>query len=402
MDFHKIKLNKYNYNLYLSLIYILWILSILSYVFLDDFIKAGSLNNGVKFGSDSKFYLREAAGILSGEVSILDYKSTFGYILFLIPFIYFDIPLVLIVFFQLFLTAVSAWCLYKISSKFFCKLSGVICVALFLLYFPLQIRNFYILTEMLFIDISIILTYFIVYFKRTYLPITIFLIFALISIRPNGILFLFSILTCFFFFFLYYKKYLYLSAYSILLLISIFPIINLLDSYMADNDLMHGIQEKGIIWGWSFEHNQICENTGVPCLEIEFINHDYQNNVFDIFRFISINFIEFFKIFLLKIFWLLARVRPYYSDLHNYYILIFNIVFYPSFIYGFIKRPKNNFSVNVIMFFILFSSILVCLTFADWSGRFSLYFLPLIMIFSSYGVLFFARSIIQNVMSYKS
>ena len=62
--------------------------------------------------------------------------------------------LVIIVFFQLFLTAISAWCLYKISSKFFCKLSGVICVALFLLYFPLQIRNFYILTEMLFIDIT--------------------------------------------------------------------------------------------------------------------------------------------------------------------------------------------------------------------------------------------------------
>jgi len=395
MNFHKIKLN--NYKLYIFLIYVLWIISLIAYFILDDFIKAGSLNNGVKFGSDSKFYLREAAGILSGEASILDYKSKFGYILFLIPFVYFDIPLVIIVFFQLFLTAVSAWCLYKISSKFFCKLSGVICVALFLLYFPLQIRNFYILTEMLFIDISIILTYFIVYFKRTYLPIIIFLIVTLISIRPNGILYLFSILTCIFFYFLNYKKYLYLSIYLILISVSIFPIISLLNSYMADLDLIGGIQNKGIIWGWSFEHNQICENTGVPCLETKFINNDYQNNILDILRFISINFIEFFKIFLLKIFWLLARVRPFYSDLHNYYILIFNIIFYPSFIYGFKKYPKNNFSVNVIMFFILFSSILVGLTFADWSGRFSLYFLPLVMIFSSYGLLIFIKKIFSLI-----
>jgi hypothetical protein len=166
---------------------------------------------------------------------------------------------------------------------------------------------------------------------------------------------------------------------------------------MADLDLIGGIQNKGIIWGWSFEHNQICENTGVPCLETKFINNDYQNNIFDVFRFISINFIEFFKIFLLKIFWLIARVRPFYSDLHNYYILIFNIVFYPSFIYGFIKRPKNNFSVNVIMFFILFSSILVGLTFADWSGRFSLYFLPLVMIFSSYGLSIFIKKIFSLI-----
>ena len=394
MDLNKKKLNRYNHNLYLSLIYILWLLSILSYFFLDDYLKAGSLHNGVKFGNDSKFYFGQAAGILSREASILDYKSKFGYILFLIPFVYFDIPLVIIVFFQLFLTAVSAWCLYKISAKFFCKLSGVICVALFLLYFPLQIRNFYILTEMLFIDISIILTFLIVYFKRTYLPIIILLVFALISIRPNGILFLFSILTCIFFFFLYYKKYLYLSIYSIVLLILIFPIINLLNSYMVDLNLIDSWQNKGIIWGWSLENNEKCQ---ISCLGVEYIYNDFQNNIFDIFRFISINFIEFFKIFLLKIFWLLARVRPYYSDLHNYYILIFNIIFYPSFIYGFIKRPKNNFSVNVIIFFIMFSAILVGLTFADWSGRFSLYFLPLVMIFSSYGISVFIKKILSLV-----
>ena len=383
-----------NYNLYLITVYILWIISIISYFFLNDFIKAGSLEDGVKFGADSKFYIRKATEIINGEALILDYKSKFGYILFLIPFIYFDIPFVIIVFFQLFLTALSAWCLYKITSKFFCKLSGIICVALFLLYFPLQLRNFYILTEMLFIDISIILSYLIVNFKKSYLPIIILLIVALISIRPNGVLFLFSILTSIFIFLLKYKKYLSFSLYLLVLLSLTFPTINLLNSYIIDLNLIDSISTKGVIWGWSLEKNEYCRNS---CLGVELINDNFQNNLFGIFKFISVNFIEFFKIFLLKTFWLMLRARPYYSDLHNYYILFFDLILYIGLIYGLIKRPKNNFSINVILFFIFFSICLVGLTFVDWSGRFSLYFLPLIMIFSSYGVLIFTKKILNMI-----
>ena len=383
-----------NYNLYLITVYILWIISIISYFFLNDFIKAGSLEDGVKFGADSKFYIRKATEIINGEALILDYKSKFGYILFLIPFIYFDIPFVIIVFFQLFLTALSAWCLYKITSKFFCKLSGIICVALFLLYFPLQLRNFYILTEMLFIDISIILSYLIVNFKKSYLPIIILLIVSLISIRPNGVLFLFSILTSIFIFLLKYKKYLSFSLYLLVLLSLTFPTINLLNSYIIDLNLIDSISTKGVIWGWSLEKNEYCRNS---CLGVELINDNFQNNLFGIFKFISVNFIEFFKIFLLKTFWLMLRARPYYSDLHNYYILFFDLILYIGLIYGLIKRPKNNFSIYVILFFIFFSICLVGLTFVDWSGRFSLYFLPLIMIFSSYGVLIFTKKILYAI-----
>ena len=383
-----------NYNLYLITVYILWIISIISYFFLNDFIKAGSLADGVKFGADSKFYIRKATEIINGEALILDYKSKFGYILFLIPFIYFDIPFVIIVFFQLFLTALSAWCLYKITSKFFCKLSGIICVALFLLYFPLQLRNFYILTEMLFIDISIILSYLIVNFKKSYLPIIILLIVSLISIRPNGVLFLFSILTSIFIFLLKYKKYLSFSLYLLVLLSLTFPTINLLNSYIIDLNLIDSISTKGVIWGWSLEKNEYCRNS---CLGVELINDNFQNNLFGIFKFISVNFIEFFKIFLLKTFWLMLRARPYYSDLHNYYILFFDLILYIGLIYGLIKRPKNNFSIYVILFFIFFSICLVGLTFVDWSGRFSLYFLPSIMIFSSYGVLIFTRKILYAI-----
>ena len=383
-----------NYNLYLFIIYIFWIISLILFYSFSEYIKAGSLENGVKLGNDSHFYLREAANIIAGKASIMDYKSKFGYIFFLLPFVYFEVPLVFIVFIQILLTGLAAWHLYRIASTYFCKLSGIICIALFLFYFPLQIRNFYILTEMLFIDLTIILTYFLVFYKRSYISVIFLLICTLISIRPNGILYLFSILICTFIFFIRYKKYFFLTCYLIILLISIIPIINLLNSYMADLDLIDGINTKGIVWGWSFENNRHCEYDG-PCLSIEFINNNYQNTIFGIFQFIWANILNFFYVFILKIFWLIVRIRPYYSDLHNFYLLIFNLILYPGFIYGFIKRPKNNFSLNVIIFFIVLSLILVGLTFADWSGRFSLYFLPLIMIFSSYGILTFTKKVFK-------
>lgn len=394
---YKFKLN--NYNIYLSLIYIAWIISMIAYPLIDEYIKAGKLIEGVYYGTDSYTYINWTNDFLSGKDSILRWKSKFGYILFLVPFIYFDLHLINVVLFQLFLTGISAWCLYKITSKFYCKLSGIICVALFLLYYPLQMRNFYLLTEILFIDITIILAYLLVFFKKTYLPAIIFLIFALISIRPNGIMFLFSVLTCSFFFLLKYKKYLYFSLLLGALIILVLPTINLLNSYMIDLDLIEGISDKGVIWGWSFEKNEHCLTS---CLGVELINNNYQNNILDIFKFIFVNFGDFFKIFLLKVFWLLLRARPYYSDIHNYYILFFNVIFYFGFIYGFLKRPKNNFATQVILLYVLYAIGLVGLTFADWSGRFSLYFLPLIMIFSSYGILIFAKSTIQKVISYKS
>jgi hypothetical protein len=373
-----------NYKLYLSLIYFFWIMSILTYFFLS----------GVKYGGDTLSYLGSAQDIINGNFSSIGYRSGFGLILLLVPFVYFKISLVFYVFFQVTLTALAGWCLYKISSKFFCKLSGIICVALFLLYLPLFFFNFYILTDTLFINMVIILSYLFVYFKKNYLPIIVLLVLALITIRPNGMMFLFSILICISLYLLNNKKYLYLLLFSLFLLILIFPIINIANNYIIDLNLLESISSKGIIWGYSFEKNAVCRQS---CMSIELINENFENSIVGIFKFISINFINYFKIFLFKIFWLLLRARPYYSDLHNLYIIIFDIVLYSSFIYGYIKRPKNNFSVNVILFFILLSVVLVGLTFADWDSRFSLYFLPLIMLFSSYGILVFIKKIFNMI-----
>ena len=264
---------------------------------------------------------------------------------------------------------------------------------LFLSYFPLQIRNFYILTEILFIDIAIILSFLIVYFRKNYLKIIIILLLLLISIRPNGILFLFSILISLFFFLINTKKYLYLIFYLTISLISFFPLISFMNFYLLDLNLISSLN-KGIIWGYSFETNEICERS---CLSIELVNNNFPNTVFGFLKFVLFNYAEYSKIFFQKIFWMIIRLRPYYSDLHNFYIIFYNVVLYSSFIYGFRHQPKNFFSSRCINCYMLLSIILVGLTFADWSGRFSLYILPFVMIFSSHGLLIFIKKILKMI-----
>ena len=172
----------------------------------------------------------------------------------------------------------------------------------------------------------------------------------------------------------------------------LFPVINFLNAYLQDLNLIKSL-DKGIIWGYSFVTGEICK---FSCLNIDLIDKNFPSTLLGFIQFISINFTEYFKIFFHKIFWMLLRARPYYSDLHNLYLLIFNIVFYIPFVYGFIKK-KNLLSLIIINFYILFSIILVGLTFADWSGRFSLYVLPFIMIYSSYGILIFVKKILDMV-----
>ena len=132
-----LKDTKYNnYKVYLLITYFLWLVSLFAYVYFSEFVKAGGLENGVKLGKDSTWYINESIKIINGKSSILEHKTHFGYLIFLIPFLYFELPLYFVVLFQILLTSVSAFCLYKISEKYFCKLSGVLSVALFLLYFP--------------------------------------------------------------------------------------------------------------------------------------------------------------------------------------------------------------------------------------------------------------------------
>lgn len=380
-------LNKFKYFVYnkelitLILIFLSWSIFVFSYIFLDDFVNAGELSRGFKFGGDSQFYIDETKNLIEGNSVKLKSRITFYYTL--MPFIYFNISLTWFVILQTIITGLSSFFLYKITLKYFSKLAALICLLLFLFYIPIQIRNFYILTDILFIDLSIIIAYLICFYKKNFLPLIIFLLVSISFLRQNGILYIFSIFAAILIYLYNKKKYFFIFIYFLILIFLIFPIQKILSSLSSNANLIDSIFNRGIIYGYSFQTKSVCYQN---CHSLELLRNANTSTLWDFFEFYRLNLINLSKIFFYKMFWLLARIRPYYSDFHNLYILLYSIILYPTFLYGFLKRPKKKFAINVILIFILSQIILFSLTFVDWSGRFSLYFLPFIMIFSSFGI----------------
>ena len=113
---------------------------------------------GYLLGGDSKRYIHGAEKILNLEIP--ERKSYIGYILYISLFKYFNLNLSYVVFSQIFFTFLSSLCVYKISENLSSRLGGILSISLYLFYFPLQVWNFYILTETLFICSVIFIVFF--------------------------------------------------------------------------------------------------------------------------------------------------------------------------------------------------------------------------------------------------
>ena len=104
---------------------------------------------GYLTGGDSKRYILGSEKILNLEIP--EKKSYLGYMFYIAFFKYLNLNLTHIVYSQIFLTFLSSICIFKICEKLSSRYGGILSLTLYLFYFPLQIFNFYILTEIIFI-----------------------------------------------------------------------------------------------------------------------------------------------------------------------------------------------------------------------------------------------------------
>ena len=341
----------------------------------DYFFFIREIKLGYLLGGDSKRYIHGAEKILNLEIP--ERKSYIGYILYISLFKYFNLNLSYVVFSQIFFTFLSSLCVYKISENLSSRLGGILSISLYLFYFPLQVWNFYILTETLFICSVIFIVFFLFFFKKKYIPIIIFLIIFTISIRPHGIIlvpsFFLSIII-----WLYLNnniKFFWLSI--ILICFFTYPTILLLNLFLADQNIQELISGGGIIWGYEDESNNLKY----------VISNEYNNNIISLIIFLKNNIYVVINSFFNKIWFFLARVRPYYSEFHNLYIVIFNLLFYPLAIIGFIKlNCKKKLGVILMYILLVLFTFTAGITYADWDSRFSLYIIPIFFIFAGIGM----------------
>ena len=144
--------------------YLLWILSLLFiYFFGSYFIQGADFADGYTLGGDSSRYLAASSEILKGNFANVNYSSSYiGYNIFLALVFFAQASLFSIVMLQIIMTGIAAYCLSKIGEMLWSKNIGRLTLILFLFYLPIQIFNFYILTESIYISLIIIGTYILV------------------------------------------------------------------------------------------------------------------------------------------------------------------------------------------------------------------------------------------------
>ena len=140
------------------LIYFLWVIILIFFQILSENIKAFDNSNIYQLGGDTTRFLTLRDNIIDFVPS--DERSIFyfGYSLFLVFFKILNLNLNFVVLGQCIATVISAICLKKIYIKTGNKRPEIV-LMLFLFYIPIQMRNFYILSDSLFVSFSIITFY---------------------------------------------------------------------------------------------------------------------------------------------------------------------------------------------------------------------------------------------------
>ena len=374
--FHNNKFFIENFKYLLMLPYIVWLLIIFFYISNSELIKAGELDGLIKYGSDSYSYIRDAQSFLKLDFSNL-HTSKLSYIFLITAVLFLNFSLKLIVFFQLISTIISSFFLYLICKKLFSKWVGLVCLFFFLTYVPIQLRNFYILTEILFINLSIILVYLSFFRQKNKILIFLILLF-LLFLRPQSFLILLSIFITIIIF-KNYKGIYNLFVKFFLVFISFFLLIFFLNIGIQDYELINALS-KGVIWGYSFDTNSICKK---ECIQGFTDPSLYKNNILGFLIYVKDNFLILLKVSIFKILLFFSGWRPYYSNLHNIYLISFHLPIYILFCIYFFKFKKLNSFETFSISYIILSVLFISFTFVDWSGRFIMYIIPFMMIYAS-------------------
>ena len=375
-----------NFNIFIFSTYLIWILYLYLIYFFSNYIKGGNFREGYKLGNDSIRYIEAGRDILKFNLPEGKALSYLSYDLIVAFGLFFNQNLFNVVLIQIFLTAISAYCLYKLTSIIFTQTTGIICFLIFLFYPDIQIRNFYILTESIIISIPII-SFFLICNKNKYVFLLGMLLFLFACfIRPHAIV-IFPLII----FIIYFKlqkldNKFFIKLFYLILLFFIPLLIYLINYLLTKEGILNTLISGEIIK----EYQDLKINN--PS-ELVYLNKS--ESLFDIILIFYEYPIFFIKVFLTKFYWFFGRIRPYYSDIHNLIIIFTTVPLYLFFIIGIFLSTKAIKLKFILLLYIFLTTISVCLTTVDWSGRFILPIIPFICIFASAGIIYLYRTYLK-------
>lgn len=337
---------------------------------------------GIQLGGEADKFIENANRIINGQEL---FNGIFGYFYILYSLlvalcIKLSLNLLFVGIFQIGLSFLSAFCLYKLLKQVL--VNNNIAFLFFLAYllcYPVQKWNFFLYSESVHTSLLVIGIYYFNkwLFEKQRSSLISFLIVLLLILfsRPVGLLFLLSVFTVLIFWLYQNKKRI---LFYILTGISIVSVVIILNSPFTAFVNPDSIRRMEIIC-------QVPEsNNAVAYKEY---NREGLYKAFIVIK-DEIGFRNFFKTGVKKLGCFFGMYRPYYSWQNNLLLICFT-VFYPFVVIGlFSKTFKNFYYVRLFsMAYLLFTTIGIFFTCDEWSNRFISPVFPFILILAAGGFL---------------
>jgi 4-amino-4-deoxy-L-arabinose transferase-like glycosyltransferase len=331
------------------------------------------MSGGIRLGGDSPRYLGGAESLLRGLPLQGREISYAGYAL-LIAFCRLTgagLPGVILI--QILLAATAAVALYDLGRRLHGHRAGLIAAGLFVSNPDIARWNAFILTDSPYISLVILGVWCIHTAARRkrywYFPAAAS-VWVAASVRPNGLLLL-SVAV------------LYLVGHSI----SRKRLRWLVVSGIVLASVVGAIAALRVFPVTSHEHIEVTLRNGITGIDSWRVSMPpdpapIKGDWSAAFSYAAAHPFASFRLALARVFIELIHIRPFYSFRHNIIVLAALAFIYLLALPG-LKLNRDRSLTHLLLLVIISHLFLVAISFADWDGRFLLYILPLICLFSS-------------------
>lgn len=296
------------------------------------------------------------------------------------------LPVVLV---QVALSGLSLFYFYKLSANIGNKRIAFYSSLLLALFIPLQVWNFYLYSDSIFISLTIIYTYLIYTYGTKGIKGTVVILlflFLLLFSRPHGLLFIPPTII-----YLLFRNQTRLALLGniglcLLLLIGMYILLNTAFTGGEDMDAMKPFVEEHIICFVPLKP----EGADLDIIKTA-------SPVNDIFYYIFHNPLHFLKFTFLKLYSFFNMTRSYYSTGHNILLSLILIPVYLFGLTGFFRflKPFKNFTLFLVSLLILYplGATFQC---DDWHSRFTLVVFPYFILLACIGASFVFNKYVTN------
>lgn len=303
---------------------------------------------GVRHGGDSGRYLGAPQELFAGKIPHGKSASYLGYTAFVAVILALGLGESGIVGTQILISGLAAYYLYRLAEKMYGERAAQLAAFLFIIYLELTIWNIFILTDSLFISLPIIAMF--TWIQKRYIIATL-LTAWIVSLRPEGFVFAVAMATWLLYWLYQMRQWKWIGG-LLLIGLALTPLAwQVGKQFIAQEELPHHYSIGAVIWNYPPMYLKTPAN--------------------------------FIKLAASKLIIEIAHLRPYHDAARNLLIMIVLFPLYALAILGWRKPSKIPAAKWILTAWFILKMMVVMVTFADWTGRFLLHVLPVVILFAA-------------------